>query len=156
MVVPRVWRRHGRVRLPRVRRACGLGRMPWHPKAQVFQDTANDRLILYQRDHAHGALTFRALQGIDFVDPVYQAHPRGPRPSRRLDLALHLLRFLFLGGTLFRARPPGPHPVGIPADVAHQVFEPVGDVAAQKLQPFLPLNALRQPTPGVLRAAELT
>ena len=63
MVGPRVCRRRGRIRLPRWRRACGLGELPRRPKAQVFQDATNDVRILYQGDHPHWTLAFRTLGG---------------------------------------------------------------------------------------------
>jgi hypothetical protein len=135
MARPPVWHRRGRVRvrLPHRGRACGMDQMPRRPNVQVFQDSANDCGILYQCDHPHGTLAFRTLQGIDFIDLVNQACPRRSRASRH---RIPILRFLLHGHLVVRERPLGPDPIGIPAEVAHQMFEPIGDMATKHFQPL--------------------
>jgi hypothetical protein len=109
----------------------------------VFQYSTNDRGIFYQCNHAHRTLAFRTLQGIDITDLVNQA---GPRRSRANSHRISILRFLLVGRVGLGERPLGSDPIGIPANVAHQMFELVGDMATMQLQPLRSGHKLEKST----------
>lgn len=80
------------------RRRCALilSRLARHPATQMFEDSANDRGVIDQRDDVHWRAALGTRQRIDFVDFVNEPCPRR-LGARRRDRCLDCARRSALG-----------------------------------------------------------
>ena len=105
---------------------------PVIPKFQVLEDLSDHIHLLDKRNHPHRASAFRALQGIDLVDFLYQPRPVPTRsPVGQLGLQDAGDDVARIGLLALSPR----HVAVIPV-VADHLLALVGDVAAHRRQPL--------------------
>jgi hypothetical protein len=106
----------------------------------VFQYALDDTGIVDDGNHPHRPPALRTFERIDFIDLLDQARPGcfGAIGNLRLSLVLRHGRVRVVGCPLTA------NPVGVPADVAHEVLIAIGDVAAQQLQPWRARHQLKR------------
>jgi len=113
----------------------------------VGEEPADDRLIVDDGDHAHGALAARAFERIDFVDLVDQARPGGAHTYglANIDFTRSDLSRL---GAHSPALPPAA--IRVPAGVAHHVLEAIRDVSAELHEPIGAVHDLEVALEGLV------